>query len=72
MARIESIGAARITQDRERQQAKSAGDVGTASAIVAGLGGLAIGGPVGAIVGAVVGGLVGLALGKRRADDDER
>jgi hypothetical protein len=72
MARLESIGAARVTQDRERQAVKPAGDVGTAGVIVAGLGGLAIGGPVGAIVGAVVGGLVGVALGKRRADDDER
>lgn len=72
MARLESIGTARVTQERERQSVTSAGDVGTAGAIVAGLGGLAIGGPVGAIVGAVAGGLLGVALGKRRADDDER
>ena len=57
-------------QGKGQRVVKSAGGVATASAIVAGIGGMAIGGPVGAVVGAVVGGLVGAALDKNRVHAD--
>lgn len=59
------------SQDKGQRVVKSAGGVATAGAIVAGIGGMAIGGPVGALVGAVVGGLVGAALDKNRTHDDD-
>ncbi len=60
----EKTAVSRIEEGRDLSG--GTGGLGTASAILMGLGGLAIGGPVGAVVGAVVGGVAGATVEKRR------